>query len=83
LPPLERPASRTRPDLRSEASACETVGLESSLSREIWALETGPVRRTNSRTVRSLIARSRLGVPAANVWSRLVKIPLVALRKVS
>jgi hypothetical protein len=41
--------------------------LDRSLSRAICARETGPIWRTNSRTERSLIALSRLGVPAANV----------------
>jgi len=64
--PLDRPASRTRPASTNATSACETVGLDRSLSRAIWARETGPICRTNSSTERSLIAFSRLGVPAAN-----------------
>src|SRR4029453_17972502 len=73
--PLARPASRTRPASRREASACETVGLDRSLSRAICARETGPIRRTNSRTDRSLIARRRLGVPPGNVSSILGPSP--------
>jgi hypothetical protein len=36
------------------------------------------MRRTNSRTERSLIARRRLGVPPANVSSMLVVSPSLA-----
>jgi hypothetical protein len=43
--------------------------LDRPLSLAIWARETGPTSRMNSRTARSLMALSRLGVPAAKVWS--------------
>ena len=65
FPPVDRPASWTRPRAPGPASACETVGLDRAVSRAIWAREIGPRRGTDSRTVRSLIARSRLGVPTA------------------
>jgi hypothetical protein len=55
------------------------VGLERSLSRAICALETGPMRRTNSSTERSLIARRRLGVPPGNLSSTPVVSPSRAL----
>jgi len=45
------------------------VGLERPVSRAISARETGPRRRIVSSADRSLIARSRLGVPAENVFS--------------
>src|SRR4029079_712961 len=72
FPPLVRPASRTRPASRSVTSAWETVGFDNAVSRAICARETGPTRRTLSRTVRSLIARRRLGVPPTDVRSTVV-----------
>ena len=56
-------------------SAWDTVGLDKAVSRAIWARDTGPTRRTLSSTVRSLMTRSRLGVPATEVWTRLVRDP--------
>ena len=48
-------------------SACETVGFETPEARAICARDAGPIWRMHSRTVRSLMARSKLGVPAAKV----------------
>ena len=76
LPPEVRPASRTRSAPASADSAWDTVGLDNPESRAICARDTGPIARMNSSTERSLIARSRLGVPAAKVWSPPVPPPL-------
>src|SRR6266542_1794721 len=75
LPPDDRPAGRTSRPRSSATRAWDTVGLDSPLSLAIWARETGPTCRMNSRTARSLMALSRLGVPAAKVWSAPVRAP--------
>ena len=75
FPPLERPASRTSPACCSPASAWDTVGLDSAVSRASCAREIGPMRRTHSSTVRSLIARSKLGVPVTAVPSIAMASP--------
>jgi hypothetical protein len=67
LPPEDRPAGRTSRARSRAAREWDTVGFDSPLSLEIWARDTGPTCLMNSRTARSLIAFSRLGVPAANV----------------
>ena len=55
-------------------SAWETVGFERPVSLAIWARETGPASRMRSRTVLSLIARRRLGVPVAYVCCAAVTV---------
>jgi len=65
-------------------SAWDTVGLETPETRAICARDAGPTWRMHSRTVRSLIARNRLGVPAAKVCWTAVAPPLVeSVRKLS
>ena len=54
---------------RSAASAWDTVGLERPLRRASSARDTEPAERISSSTARSLIARSRLGVPGENAGS--------------
>ena len=69
LRPLSRPTSRTSRESSSPVSACDTVGFERPLRRATSARETEPVVRISSSTARSLIARSRLGVPGENAGS--------------
>src|SRR5207253_9969572 len=65
--PRDLPTSRTRPPWSNPLSASDTVGFDSPLTRATWARERGPCPWIRSSTVRSLIARRRLGVPTVMV----------------
>src|SRR5579859_7538719 len=67
--PRDLPTSRTSLASSRPVSASETVGLERPLTRATCARDSGPRRWMSSSTERSLIARSRLGVPAVNLLS--------------
>ena len=62
-PPWVLPLVITRPASSSRVSSWAVVGLESPVSSPSWVRDSGPCSRSRSRAARSLMPRSRRGVP--------------------